>query len=216
MSLSFPASPSVGQVYQGWQWNGAAWDPSYASQFVLSVNGQKGNVTGLPQLLATNNVVNAAQCQFILPVANYKRYQIRFDGMVLFTGGSNGIIQLSNNNGSSWDSALHYDWTTTFASTTSANASTNGSTGGVASNAVFLFGALDMSASGSPGTGIVDFTVGAFSEGVAQTYWRSGGSTSYVLCTGWENPLLSNPNAIRLVGTLGNVTVNASLYGYPS
>jgi len=26
MSLSFPASPSVGQVYQNWIWNGTSWD----------------------------------------------------------------------------------------------------------------------------------------------------------------------------------------------
>jgi hypothetical protein len=44
MSLAFPASPSTGQIYQGWRFNGSAWDPNYAANFVTSFNGRSGAV----------------------------------------------------------------------------------------------------------------------------------------------------------------------------
>lgn len=215
MSLSFPASPALNQVYQGWIWNGASWDPNYASNFVTSINGQKGAVTGFPQLIQTLTVANALMCSFSLPAA-YRRFQIHFDNMVTFAASSNGIVQLSNNNGSTWDNAADYNWTTTFVSTlASNNTSSNGATGGLAQTAAYLFGAIDMSTLSTAAYGIIDFTIGGRCQGVARTYLRSN-AAGYTLRTGWENPILANPNAIRLCANSGNVTVSASLYGYPS
>jgi hypothetical protein len=48
MSLAFPASPSTGQIYQGWRWSGTSWDPNYAANFVTSFNGRAGIVSLAP------------------------------------------------------------------------------------------------------------------------------------------------------------------------
>jgi len=45
MSLSFPVSPSVGQVYQNWKWDGAVWGPVFGQPNVTSINGKSGALT---------------------------------------------------------------------------------------------------------------------------------------------------------------------------
>src|SRR5262245_54647697 len=45
MSLSFPASPTVGQVSQYWKWDGAAWGPVFGQPNVTSINGKSGVLT---------------------------------------------------------------------------------------------------------------------------------------------------------------------------
>ena len=66
MSLSFPTSPSVGQTYQGWKWNGSAWDPNYSNNFVTSFNGRTGAVTlnsadiGAANARVKNYIINGA------------------------------------------------------------------------------------------------------------------------------------------------------------
>jgi hypothetical protein len=47
MSLAFPASPTVGQNYQQWTWDGAKWvpNPGAVPGLVTSVNGASGAVS---------------------------------------------------------------------------------------------------------------------------------------------------------------------------
>src|SRR5262245_51703107 len=41
---AFPSSPTVGQVFQSWQWTGQRWDQYPPSGLVTSVNGRRGAV----------------------------------------------------------------------------------------------------------------------------------------------------------------------------
>jgi hypothetical protein len=47
MSLSFPTSPTTGQVYQGWVWDGAAWGSPFGGAVVNTYNGRSGAVVPL-------------------------------------------------------------------------------------------------------------------------------------------------------------------------
>ena len=62
MSLSFPVSPSTGQVYQQWQWNGTAWVPATAA-----------GVTSGNKVLLGSTVISA-------PVAAVNFFSPGFDG----------------------------------------------------------------------------------------------------------------------------------------
>lgn len=67
MSLSFPASPALNQVYQGWKWNGAAWDPNYAANFVTSISGQSGALSAAQAVGPGNRVLIQSQ---VLPAGS--------------------------------------------------------------------------------------------------------------------------------------------------
>lgn len=69
MSLSFPTTPSVGQVYQNWKWSGSSWDPNPQAQFVTSFNGRKGDLVTAPTDAAPGNRVLIQQTLVSTPVA---------------------------------------------------------------------------------------------------------------------------------------------------
>jgi hypothetical protein len=48
MSISFPASPAVGQIYQGWIWTGSMWNPIGSSVTPISIQRFTANGTYTP------------------------------------------------------------------------------------------------------------------------------------------------------------------------
>lgn len=63
---AFPSSPTVGQVFQSWQWTGQRWDQYPPSGLVTSVNGRRGAV--------------------VMTVADFPELQTALDGKVNRTG----------------------------------------------------------------------------------------------------------------------------------
>ena len=78
MSLSFPATPTLNQIYQGWIWNGNAWDPNFGAKFVTSINGKSGalgpsDVPGVGNrvLLSSQIVIPSAPAPQVTFVYNF-------------------------------------------------------------------------------------------------------------------------------------------------
>jgi len=63
---AFPSSPTVGQVFQSWQWTGQRWDQYPPSGLVTSVNGRRGAV--------------------VMTVADFPELQTALDGKVAKAG----------------------------------------------------------------------------------------------------------------------------------
>jgi hypothetical protein len=82
MSLAFPASPSTGQIYQGWRFNGSAWDPNYAANFVTSFNGRAGAVVPQPGDATSGNRVllqSQAVASSVASVSMFYNFSNAFD-----------------------------------------------------------------------------------------------------------------------------------------
>lgn len=137
MSLSFPASPSVGQIYQGWKWNGSAWDPNLAAVLVGSFNGRSGAVTFDPTDNTTGNrvfissqTIPAAVAQVnLLNVfsAAYRDYEIVLRSLIFTAPGAGAYLAMrfSTNGGATWDMQANYAFGLWYAQ--SANAAYYGS-----------------------------------------------------------------------------------------
>lgn len=116
MSLSFPASPSVGTVYQGWTWNGAAWDPNYSSKFVTSYNGRVGAVMPNVADVQSGNRVLVASVVGASPVTNlglfynfttaYDIYELEGYGVQFTVEGS--LFMHVSVDGSTFDASASY------------------------------------------------------------------------------------------------------------
>lgn len=134
MSLSFPSAPTVGQIYQGWTWNGSAWDPNYATTMVQKFNGRQGNVTFGPTDNSTGNRVFLARYTVASPVASidfpnvfsaaYNDYEIDYAGAQLSAAG--GIYGRTGSG--AFDANPNYSYT--YAYSASASASLGQANGG--------------------------------------------------------------------------------------
>jgi len=134
MSLSFPASPTDGQLYQSWIFNAAkgVWAPNLAAQMVTSINGQKGDlgptvVPGYGQLVRLSNQVVSSPVAFVAftgITGAYDEYEIRFHS-VRGGGDQNLMLGYSADNGATWNAGL----TCTHASTIGASNGTPTGTG---------------------------------------------------------------------------------------
>jgi hypothetical protein len=124
MSLSFPASPSNGQTYQGWVFNGAsgAWDPNVAARGVTTYNGRAGAV--LPQtgdetagnrvLLQSQRVSSAvAQLDFAAAGGLDNTAYDSFDlDIINIIGAAGALLNLrfSADHGATFDATNAYSW----------------------------------------------------------------------------------------------------------
>jgi hypothetical protein len=82
MSLAFPASPSAGQIYQGWRWSGTSWDPNYAANFVTSFNGRSGAVVPQASDVTSGNRVllqGQAVASSVASVSMFYNFSNAFD-----------------------------------------------------------------------------------------------------------------------------------------
>lgn len=92
MSLQFPASPTNGQTFQGWIWNGQAWAPNVAAQFVTSINGKTGPLTFADvdapgtRVLLNTQVISApvANVDFVSGLSgSFDDYEVTITGLTL-------------------------------------------------------------------------------------------------------------------------------------
>jgi hypothetical protein len=117
MSLSFPASPSVGQVYNNWVWNGSAWDPVAATPQATSGNRV---------LLATTIVSTAvATVDFFLPTFSDGTYDIiEIDAFNLGGSVATAFAARLSTDGSTFDvGGTNYGWSFMAPSSTSGSMS---------------------------------------------------------------------------------------------
>jgi hypothetical protein len=71
MSLSFPTGPSVGQIYQGFAWDGARWtSPWGGGSLVNSYNGRVGAVLPMPADIQSGSRVLISSQTVSTAVAN--------------------------------------------------------------------------------------------------------------------------------------------------
>jgi hypothetical protein len=118
MSLAFPASPSTGQIYQGWRFNGSAWDPNYAANFVTSFNGRSGAValqsgdatSGNRQLLWSQVVTTSVPTvdMFYNFSTAFDRYEIDIYDLQAASGTNNIFAALASWDGSTFDTTTNY------------------------------------------------------------------------------------------------------------
>src|SRR5215467_8465710 len=113
MSLSFPPSPSVGQAYQQFKWDGAKWVPNPAAVpgLVTSVDGVSGAVTTTPfgKFIQSQTASASASIAFAL-TGNYKRYKLIWDSVLAATASQKFYLQCSDDGGATWKSAANYVW----------------------------------------------------------------------------------------------------------
>ena len=107
MSLSFPTSPTVGQIYQTWQWNGSAWAPTGTA---APVSGQKvllaqqtvttpvASVVFTAAGMAGGGLSNRAFDEFQLDCINYG----------VDTNNIAPYLQVSTDGGTTWDASATY------------------------------------------------------------------------------------------------------------
>ena len=195
MTLSFPPSPSVGQGYLQFQWDGAKWvpNPGAVPGLVTSVNGQSGavNLLGSRVLLLRQDVSAAvATVNFISGIdSTYDEFELRWYG-VQTTGGSFLFARSSNNNGASWDAGTSYSYATMFGQSTTPTGSGSG-----ANNAAF------MQISNS-----IDQTSNRTCSGVMNFWPRPSGQNSSFLARSHAS---NNANGL-LVGMTSGINSNAT------
>jgi hypothetical protein len=195
MTLSFPPSPSVGQGYQQFQWDGAKWvpNPGAVPGLVTSVNGQSGavNLLGSRVLILRQDVSAAvASVNFISGIdSTYDEFELHWYG-VQTTGGSFLFARTSNNNGASWDAGTSYSYATMFG-----NSSAPAASGGGANNASL------MQISNS-----IDQTSSRISSGVMNFWPRPSGQSSSLLT---RSHTTNNANGL-LVAMASGLNTNAT------
>lgn len=143
MSLSFPASPTVGQTYQSWIWNGSSWDANVAAQFVTSINGKSGSLTSADvaalgtRVPITSQVVSTpvASVAFTGLSAAYDIYEV---DIIDFTPAAddNMILRVSTDNGATWDNTARYVWGYAFIAVSSTTSVFTGSGIGAVAQAI--------------------------------------------------------------------------------
>ena len=104
MTLSFPPSPTSGQTYQNWQWDGAKWVP-YAAPSVIVTSGNR-------VLLSKQTVSTAvASVNFAgLLTSTYDLYEVDLYG-VQFSANSIGIAaRFSSDGGTTWIATASYNY----------------------------------------------------------------------------------------------------------
>lgn len=231
MSLSFPASPTNGQIYQNWVWSSAvgAWQPNYAAGFVNSFNGRGGVVTLQPsdntagnRVLLMSQIVApttpVALVNFIYTFTNaYDVYELDFHDFQNDTATGSTFLQCRfSTDGSTFDTSANYYNIYSYA-ISSASGGTNSAVGGQSFLYLTAAHASFGASSYTLGNGVVRLTMPwvtdrnkyltytAQSHAQAGVYWQSG--------VGYWN----NANAIKGISlflTTGNITRGVfNLYG---
>lgn len=140
MSLAFPASPSTGQIYQGWRWSGTSWDPNYAANFVTSFNGRAGAVVLQPSDTTSGNrvLLKSASVSTAGPsfpfffdfstVTQYDEFELVVYNVLMSAGTPSSFAMRISWDGSTWDATSNYAHAYSYA----ASGAAGGSTGSVA------------------------------------------------------------------------------------
>ena len=121
MSLSFPTSPTTGQIYQNWKWSGSSWDPVFGNQFVTSYNGRTGAVVPVTTDATTGNRVLLATFTVTTALAYVTAFQNSFDGTydhyevevqewgMTTTGNDTPGFQVTTDGGTTWQTTAIYN-----------------------------------------------------------------------------------------------------------
>jgi hypothetical protein len=222
MSLAFPASPTTGQIYQGWKWSGSSWDPNYAANFVTSFNGRAGAVVSQPGdtasgnrvLIATQTVSAAVAAVTFTGLGAYDDYEM--DCLNLRANvDSGGGFQFSND-GTTWlTSGYYYGYNYV-------NSGNAGAFGGSAAGVLIACPALIGGAANYTGFVFARFprvTGTLYKHGSFEQFGFSGSSSFVYGAVGgaWAGTAPPNPptTAIRFIANSPNTLTSGifNLYG---
>jgi hypothetical protein len=196
MALVFPGSPTTGQIYQGWQWDGAKW-----------LQLAKGSV--LIQEAAASNVASVV---ISLP-SGFRSYRLAIRGMEPLTTPTQPQIQASLNGGTSWIANYAYiGWYASGGATPSGGVFSNGGT------ATFLPLSAGTQAVAVGNPTFMDVLI---DPGGASRYnsmlirsMSSGTSILWQDISGWANTV-GLVNAVRLLYAGVNMNISGyELYGW--
>ena len=107
MSLSFPASPTVGQIYQNWQWSGTAW---------VATGGS--NVTSGNRVLLARQTISSpvATVNFTNIDLSYDEHEI--DALYLLPTVTGQYLWMRMSTDSvNWDAGANYSYSAAYANT---------------------------------------------------------------------------------------------------
>jgi hypothetical protein len=137
MSLSFPASPSVGQIYQGFAWDGARWtSPWGGGSLVNSFNGRTGAVTPQTGDETSGNKTLLATTVISTPVASvdffsgfdgtYDQLELHYYDVAQAGAVENGLGLRVSTDGSTFDAGSFYFYSYSYTTPLTAITSSGG------------------------------------------------------------------------------------------